>query len=94
MAKLIEPALERSLGLTSGNGFYAWTKTVMGEGDASSHYAHAINNLLGLKQEPNLVNTFYVEHVNLISSPQGKAIRKKSRWRHEEEISEQANASL
>ena len=42
---------------------------VKGEGDAFSHYAHAIDNLLGLKQEPNLTNTFYVEHVNLISSP-------------------------
>ena len=67
---------------------------VKGEGDAFSLYAHAINKLLGLKQEPNLANTFYVEHVNLISSPQGKAFRKKSRWWHEEEILEQANASL
>ena len=57
---------------------------VKGEGDAFSHYAHAINNLLGLKPEPNPAKTFYVEHVNLISSPQGKAIRKKRRWRYEE----------
>ena len=65
-----------------------------GEGDAFRLYAHAIKNLLGLEQEPNLANTFCVERVNLISPPQGKAIRKKSRWRHEEETSEQANASL
>ena len=67
---------------------------VKGEGGAFSLHAHAISSLLGLKQEPNPTKTFYVEHVNLISSPQGKAFRKKSRWRHEEEILEQANASL
>ena len=67
---------------------------VIGEDDAFIHYAHAINNLPGLQQEPNLVKTFYVERVNLISSPQGKASRKRSSWRYEGEILEQANAIL
>ena len=66
-----------------------------GEGKVS-HFmvCHTLSDFLGPQQEPNLADTFYVERVNLISSPQGKATRKRSPGRHKREILEQANAIL
>jgi hypothetical protein len=65
-----------------------------GEGEVSSCYTHAIKISSVYSRSLTSRKLFCVERINLILSPQGKALRKKSRWRHEEETSEEANASL
>ena len=79
MAKLNEPVKGRIVTKKQAERLLRLNQKVKGKGDTFCGYAHAINNPLGLQQEPNLISTFYVERVNLISSLQRKVIRKKNR---------------